>query len=169
MLDYDDCKNKTENKGEHQLNRLIKRERIFDNIVAVSGTKKEAVRTISRLCANQTTLDAAQLEEAFWKREEWDSRGCGEGIAIPHAIIKEVNAVQLFIVRFRYPIEWDAFDNRKVDVAFAIIAPEEKGQEKYLAFLAHLARKLVDERFVAAFRSCRSAEALYQYMIKEME
>ena len=70
---------------------LVKKEKIFDNIVAVSGTKKEAIRTISRLCAKQTMLDATQLEEAFWKREEWDSTGCGEGIAIPHAIIIRKN------------------------------------------------------------------------------
>ena len=44
---------------------LVKKEKIFDNIVAVSGTKKEAIRTISRLCAKQTMLDATQLEEAF--------------------------------------------------------------------------------------------------------
>ena len=72
---------------------LVKKEKIFDNIVAVSGTKKEAIRTISRLCAKQTMLDATQLEKAFWKREEWDSTGCGEGIAIPHAIIKEIDEV----------------------------------------------------------------------------
>ncbi len=151
------------------MDTLIRRERIFDNIVAVSGTKKEAIRTISRLCAKQTTLDAAQLEEAFWKREKWDSTGCGEGIAIPHAIIKQVQEVQLFIVRFRYPIEWDSFDDKKVDIAFVIIAPEERGQEKYLAFLAKLARKLVDEKFVANFRNCRSTEALYQYIKDGLE
>ena len=43
---------------------LVKKEKIFDNIVAVSGTKKEAIRTISRLCAKQTMLDATQLEKA---------------------------------------------------------------------------------------------------------
>lgn len=160
---------KTGNKGEQQLDMLVKKERIFDNIVAVSGTKKEAIRTISRLCAKQTMLDVTQLEEAFWKREEWDSTGCGEGIAIPHAIIKGIDEVQLFIVRFRYPIEWDSFDDTKVDIAFAIIAPEEKGQEKYLAFLSRLARKLVDEQFVADFRGCRSAEAVYQYVKNELE
>ena len=47
---------------------LVKKEKIFDNIVAVSGTKKEAIRTISRLCAKQTMLDATQLEKAFWKK-----------------------------------------------------------------------------------------------------
>ena len=87
------------------MDMLVKKEKIFDNIVAVSGTKKEAIRTISRLCAKQTMLDATQLEKAFWKREEWDSTGCGEGIAIPHAIIKEIDEVQLFIVRFRYRSE----------------------------------------------------------------
>ena len=141
---------------------LVKKEKIFDNIVAVSGTKKEAIRTISRLCAKQTMLDATQLEEAFWKREEWDSTGCGEGIAIPHAIIKEIDEVQLFI-------EWESFDDKKVDIAFAIIAPEEKGQEKYLVFLSRLARKLVDEKFIADFRNCRSTEAVYQYVKNELE
>ena len=53
------------------MDMLVKKEKIFDNIVAVSGTKKEAIRTISRLCAKQTMLDATQLEKAFWKREEW--------------------------------------------------------------------------------------------------
>ena len=121
---------------------LVKKEKIFDNIVAVSGTKKEA---------------------------EWDSTGCGEGIAIPHAIIKEIDEVQLFIVRFRYPIEWESFDDKKVDIAFAIIAPEEKRQEKYLVFLSRLARKLVDEKFIANFRNCRSTEAVYQYVKNELE
>ena len=151
------------------MDMLVKKEKIFDNIVAVSGTKKEAIRTISRLCAKQTMLDATQLEKAFWKREEWDSTGCGEGIAIPHAIIKEIDEVQLFIVRFRYPIEWESFDDKKVDIAFAIIAPEEKGQEKYLVFLSRLARKLVDEKFIADFRNCRSTEAVYQYVNNELE
>ena len=140
------------------MDMLVKKEKIFDNIVAVSGTKKEAIRTISRLCAKQTMLDATQLEKAFWKRE-----------AIPHAIIKEIDEVQLFIVRFRYPIEWESFDDKKVDIAFAIIAPEEKGQEKYLVFLSRLARKLVDEKFIADFRNCRSTEAVYQYVKNELE
>lgn len=87
-------------------------------------------------------LDATQLEKAFWKREEWDSTGCGEGIAIPHAIIKEIDEVQLFIVRFRYPIEWESFDDKKVDIAFAIIAPEEKGQENIWCFCPGLPENL---------------------------
>ena len=53
--------------------------------------------------------------------------------------------------------------------AFAIIAPEEKGQEKYLVFLSRLARKLVDEKFIADFRNCRSTEAVYQYVKNELE
>ena len=86
-----------------------------------------------------------------------------------NCFIKEIDEVQLFIVRFRYPIEWESFDDKKVDIAFAIIAPEEKGQEKYLVFLSRLARKLVDEKFIADFRNCRSTEAVYQYVKNELE
>lgn len=148
---------------------LIKREKIFDNIIVTSGTKKEAIRTISRLCATHRLLDEVELEEAFLKREEWDSTGCGEGIAIPHAIIEGTNKVQLAIIRFRYPIEWEAFDDKPVDIAFAIIAPKEEGQERYLAFLSCLARKLVDEEFVSDFRKCRNAEEMYRYLVNNLE
>lgn len=146
------------------MDTLIKKERIFDNIIVVSGTKKEAIKIISRLCAKHRLLDESELEEAFWKREEWDSTGCGEGIAIPHAIVKGTNKVQLAVIRFRYPIEWDAFDEKPVDIAFAIIAPEEKGQERYLSFLACLARKLVDEDFVTELRNCKNEDEIYTYI-----
>ena len=128
------------------MDTLIKRKKIFDNIIVPSGTKKEAIKIISRLCATHRLLDESTLEEAFWKREEWDPTGCGDGIAIPHA-------------------EWDAFDGKPVGVAFAIIAPEETGQEKYLSFLARLARKLVDEEFIESFRKCRNEEEMYEYLL----
>ena len=54
------------------MDTLIKREKIFDNIIVPSGTKKEAIKIISRLCATHRLLDESTLEEAFWKREEWD-------------------------------------------------------------------------------------------------
>ena len=143
------------------MDTLIKREKIFDNIIVPSGTKKEAIKIISRLCATHRLLDESTLEEAFWKREEWDSTGCGDGIAIPHALVKETNKVQLAVIRFRYPIEWDAFDGKPVDTAFAIIAPEETGQEKYLSFLARLARKLVGEEFIEMQRKCMNIFCLF--------
>lgn len=86
------------------MDTLIKREKIFDNIIVPSGTKKEAIKIISRLCATHRLLDESTLEEAFWKREEWDSTGCGDGIAIPHALVRETNKVQLAVIRFRYLI-----------------------------------------------------------------
>lgn len=149
------------------MDTLIKREKIFDNIIVPSGTKKEAIEIISRLCATHRLLDQSTLKEAFWKREEWDSTGCGEGIAIPHAIVKETNKVQLAVIRFRYPIEWDAFDEKPVNIVFAIVAPEEKDQRSYLSFLACLARGLVDEQFVENLRKCKNAEEMYTYLLSD--
>lgn len=50
------------------MDTLIKREKIFDNIIVPSGTKKEAIKIISRLCATHRLLDESTLEEEFWKR-----------------------------------------------------------------------------------------------------
>lgn len=47
------------------MDTLIKREKIFDNIIVPSGTKKEAIKIISRLCATHRLLDESTLEEDF--------------------------------------------------------------------------------------------------------
>ena len=147
---------------------LLKEEAILLN--ASFQSKAEAIDVLTQLQADVGNVsDREKYRQGILAREADGTTAVGDGIAIPHAIIKEIDEVQLFIVRFRYPIEWESFDDKKVDIAFAIIAPEEKGQEKYLVFLPRLARKLVDEKFIADFRNCRSTEAVYQYVKNELE
>lgn len=135
------------------MDTLTKREKIFDNIIVPSGTKKEAIKIISRLCATHRLLDESTLEEVFWKREEWDPTGCGDGIAIPHALVRKTNKVQLAVIRFRYPIEWDAFDGKPVSVAFAIIAPRKPGRRNTFLFLHVLPESLWMKSLSKVFES----------------
>lgn len=47
------------------MDMLVKKEKIFDNIVAVSGTKKEAIRTISRLCSKTDYVRCDTVRESI--------------------------------------------------------------------------------------------------------
>ena len=71
--------------------------------------------------------------------------GVGNGIALPHARVKEVSSVRGLFVRLEKPVAYDAVDRLPVDLIFALIAPENKGVEhlKALAMVSRLMRNKI--------------------------
>ena len=104
-------------------------------------------------------LDERALFEALLERERLGSTGIGRGVAIPHAKadVPEVRGVLFQLCR---PIDFDAVDDRPVDLAFLLLAPE--GDDAgHLKALSRVARRLRGEGTQAALRGARSADALY--------
>ena len=58
------------------------------------------------------------------------------------------------------PIEFDAIDERPVDLVFLLLAPDSAGAD-HLKALALVSRLLRDERVCARLRGADNAEALY--------
>lgn len=141
---------------------------IFDNIKVESKDKKEALHIISHLCSRHNIANEIKLMDAFRKRENLDSTGFGGGIAMPHARIRGLADPVFAVVRFAWPVEWEAVDGQPVDLAVVAITPEEAEQNHHLPMLALLARKLMNEEFVNKLKHCTDKNQLYQYMLREM-
>ena len=150
------------------MNTIVKREMIFDNIKVESKEKTEAIRIISHLCARQNMAYELKLIDAFRKRENLDSTGFGGGIAMPHARIRGLSDPVFAVVRFAWPVEWEAIDGRPVDLAVVAITPAEPENNSHLPTLALLARKLMNEEFVYNLKHCTNRNQLYYYMLREM-
>ena len=104
-------------------------------------------------------LGEREIFEALMERERLGSTGIGRGVAIPHAKA-EVTGVRGVLFQLCEPIEFDAVDDRPVDLAFLLLAPE--GDDAgHLKALSRVARRLRGESTQAALRGARSAEALY--------
>ena len=109
-------------------------------------------------------LGEREIFEALMERERLGSTGIGRGVAIPHAKA-EVTGVRGVLFQLCEPIEFDAVDDRPVDLAFLLLAPE--GDDAgHLKALSRVARRLRADDVAAGIRSARSAEAVHALFVQ---
>ncbi len=74
-------------------------------------------------------------------RENLESTGIGNGIAIPHARCDDVDELTVICGISRDGIDFDALDGKPVYVIFLIVSPD-KNKSLYLRVLANISRLL---------------------------
>ncbi len=111
-------------------------------------------------------MPAAALVEALHRREQLGSTGLGEGVAVPHARLKEVSRPLGFLWTLQRPIEFDAVDARPVDLVFALLLPATFHAE-HLNLLALVARRFRDKPLVAAIRAAPDSRALLRAFLHD--
>ncbi len=137
---------------------LLSLDDVVDGLKA--GSKKQALQELSAIAAARTTKDERTILDLLLARERLGSTGVGAGVAIPHGKLDDLPQVSAVFARLREPIEFDAIDERPVDLVFLLLAPEQAGSD-HLKALALVSRLLRDERVCARLRGADSAEALY--------
>nr|WP_136251844.1 PTS IIA-like nitrogen regulatory protein PtsN [Ningiella ruwaisensis] len=119
-------------------------------------SKKRIFEIISEIAIKQNPqLDQNEVLSSLLNREKMGSTGIGNGIAIPHGRIEGLSQIAAIIVTSDEPIEFDAIDNKPVDIFFAILVPNEEA-ETHLKALAGIARKLSDKEIVKAIRNAEN-------------
>lgn len=127
--------------------------------VRVSG-KAALLDHLARRAARALDLDAAPVQSALEKREGLGSTGVGSGIALPHARLETVRRPFGCLVRLRDPVDFDAIDERPVDLVFLLLLPTD-AQGSQLNALACVARRMRDPEAASAMRGARDAAALF--------
>jgi nitrogen PTS system EIIA component len=124
--------------------------------------KPQALKFIAEELSIDRLLDPERVRKALAAREELGSTGIGRGIALPHVCLKELDAFRALFVRLSPPIDFNAVDEKPVDLIFTIISPA--GQEgttyKPLSLLAAVSRMLQDQATASELRSARSASSV---------
>ncbi|MFT7286601.1 MAG: PTS system nitrogen regulatory IIA component [Halieaceae bacterium] len=125
------------------------------------GSKKRLFETVADvLDREQEEFHPTELVAGMLARENLGSTGLGNGIAIPHCRLSDCTEACGVLISFSDGTDFDAPDERKVDLLFALIVPSEATQE-HLNLLAELAKLFSQESFCRALRECRTSEALY--------
>lgn len=123
-------------------------------------SKKRIFEMISEIAIKQNPqLDQDEVLSGLINREKMGSTGIGNGIAIPHGRIKGISQIMAIIVTTEEPIEFDAIDNKPVDIFFAILVPAEEA-ETHLKALAGIARKLSNKDIVKAIRNAQTKKEI---------
>ncbi|MGL4379903.1 MAG: PTS IIA-like nitrogen regulatory protein PtsN [Vibrio sp.] len=130
------------------------------------SSKKRALEIISEVAALHTGQNATELFECMLSREKMGSTGIGNGIAIPHARMSNSEHAVAVLLQCAEPIEFDAIDNRPVDLLFALLVPEEQCKE-HLKTLACMAERLNDKQILKQLRNAASDQQLYDIMVNQ--
>lgn len=127
-------------------------------------SKKRALEMISEIVAEHTGQNSTELFECMLSREKMGSTGIGNGIAIPHARMQSSEKAIAVLMQCESPIEFDAIDNRPVDLLFALLVPDAQCKE-HLKTLSCMAERLNDKQILKQLRKAESDQELYDIMV----
>ena len=102
------------------------------------------------------------------QRERLGSTGVGNGIAIPHGKLKEIDRLFGVFARLPTAIDFEAIDEQMVDLVFLLLAPDSAGAD-HLKALARVSRLLRDEDTCYQLRGSDNSEALYALLTQTSE
>lgn len=102
--------------------------------------------------AEETGLDKRTVLDALIERERLGTTGVGRGVALPHTRLPDLKKIFCAFVRTK-PIDFEAVDEKPVDLFFLLLVPEKDGADhlKALARLVpHLAKRVVGRVFASS-------------------
>ncbi|MBV1787302.1 PTS sugar transporter subunit IIA [Marinobacterium sp. D7] len=125
-------------------------------------SKKRALELASDTLAGQSGTPAAeQIFSGLLNRERLGSTGIGDGVAIPHCRLPDCQQAMALLMTLATPIDFDAIDNRPVDLLCVLLVPED-GAEEHLQTLAGLAELFSQSEVREQLRACEQSPQLFQ-------
>ena len=130
------------------------------------NSKKQAIQELAAKAAQLTGQGERAIFDVLMQREKLGSTGVGNGIAIPHGKLSNLNKLFGLFARLDRPVEFETLDGLPVDLIFVLLAPETAGAD-HLKALARVARLLRDPDVAMKLRESRDAEAIYAVLMLE--
>ena len=113
---------------------------------------------LSRLVELQAThgniTDTEAYKKALYAREDEASTYVDNGITVPHAKTNVVTRPSLAALRLSTPVQYNAEDDGKTDLLFAIAAPENGSL--HVDMLARMMQMLMNEDFVEKLKAAKT-------------
>ncbi len=130
-------------------------------------SKKQLLQELSVRAAQATGLPDRLIFETLLERERLGTTGVGHGIAIPHGKLAGLTKIVGLFARLSDPIDFDAIDDRPVDLVFLLLAPEGAGAD-HLKALARVSRFLRNAQTCEKLRGADDRAALYAILTEPM-
>lgn len=127
------------------------------------GSKKQLLQELARRFAPKAGLDERMVFDVLLERERLGATGVGAGVAIPHGKMTALARIHAGFARLATPVDFDAIDDRPVDLVFLLLAPENAGAD-HLKALARVSRTMRDGDITAKIRAAADSAAVYSVL-----
>ena len=111
-------------------------------------------------------LDRHQVLAVLQERERLGSTGIGEGVAIPHGKIADIDHMYLAFGRSVHGVEFDSMDGQAAHLFFLLIAPEDS-ISAHLKTLARISKLLKNESVRNRLMEAEDAKSIYKIICAE--
>lgn len=141
-----------------KISDIMKENSVYADLKA--GSKRNLLQELAQKAAAITGISDRTIFDALLERENLGTTGFGNGTALPHARLENLKQIYGFFAKLESPINFEAIDNRPVDLVFMLLSPDSCGAD-HLTALAQISRLLKDENTCEKLRNAKSAEELY--------
>jgi PTS system nitrogen regulatory IIA component len=137
-------------------------------IPALASREKNAVlqEIAGWLASAYPSLDKKRILEVLLERERISTTAIGEGVAIPHGKLPDVERVLGVFARSPEGIDFASLDGGPTHLFFVLIAPENAAAD-HLKALARISRLLKDETFRRRLMEGKTSQEIFQTIAQE--
>jgi PTS system nitrogen regulatory IIA component len=133
---------------------------------ARSIDKAGVIKLLAKTLAPGVGIDAGEVERVLAEREQLQSTGIGEGVAIPHGALTQLHSQYAALLIVPEGVDFTAIDGLKVTILFAVIGPKRATGE-HLKTLARVSRLLRNKAFRDRLVAAPDAEDAYALIVAE--
>ncbi|STO93509.1 sugar-specific enzyme IIA component of PTS [Haemophilus pittmaniae] len=129
------------------------------------SSKKRLFESIAAFVVEQLHCEHGEQVcfECLFEREKLGNSGLGNGVAMPKGRLPadSLDKPLCVFMQLDGPIDYDAPDDKPVDIIFAVLVPANNCQQ-YIPALSEISEKLTDKNFIKQLRSAKSVEEAWQ-------
>lgn len=147
-----------------QLDQVLSAERVYTGAFGVS--KKRVLQSLAeRLAASLKNVGEVDLFDQLIARERLGSTGLGQGIAVPHCRLAQIERPIAALAKLDEAVDFESPDRKPVDLLFVLVVPAA-ATDDHLNLLAAVVERFNDGNLVKSLRQASDSQTLYQQFIQ---
>lgn len=108
-------------------------------------------------------VDPERAFAVLTEREKLGTTGIGDGVAIPHGKLDDLERIVVVVGRSAGGVDFDALDFSPCNIFFLVLAPEQVAG-MHLKVLAHISRLIKDQEFRKRFLAAEGRDGLWELL-----
>lgn len=133
-----------------------------------TGKEEALMRLAAGVAGVFSELSQEKILTVLCDREALGSTGIGNGIAIPHGKMAELEKIIVLFARSRKGVEFASVDGQPAHLFFLLLAPENSAGT-HLKILAQISRMLKNREFCEKLLNASDALTLFTMIKQEDE
>lgn len=150
-----------------KLTDILQKDQVISDLKA-RGKRAAMEELCQALGKEHPSLDMNSLMEVLVERERLGSTGIGDGIAIPHGKLPDLDDLMLSFGRSVDGVDFDSLDGKPAHLFFLVVAPENSAGT-HLKALARISRLLKSNVVRRELLEAKDAQDIYSIIESQDE